>query len=226
MTRKMKLTIVRVPRMGLPSSGTPVTGVRACGSVLFSENDLAEERIDDAEGPVLLHPEDAVAHLTLSDGRRIEREVIAIAISGRAGRRAGRSDEATPEDRKSSKGGNDSSMGLHLMHVEHEPSNIVAPRRTYEALSDWISAAMARDTTLEAAVRAKPETGNLLHQILMHDDSAGTSFEATAVSEFAETVKRAAKCSDDQTMSGLAQELAERLSEFADRHQDVHLTLR
>ena len=70
----MKLDMVRLPLMGLPSAGTKVEATDGDGRPLSDDEAIAASRSE----VVLLHPEEATALLTGEDGRRFERPVQAI----------------------------------------------------------------------------------------------------------------------------------------------------
>ena len=70
----MKLDMVRVPLMGLPSARTKVEATDGDGRPLTDDEAIAASRSE----VVLLHPEEATALLTGDDGQRFERPVRAI----------------------------------------------------------------------------------------------------------------------------------------------------
>ena len=71
----MKLDMVRLPHMGLPSAGTPVTVTDTRGRPITS----AEAAKSDPEATIVLRPEEATALLTTANGTRFElpvREIV------------------------------------------------------------------------------------------------------------------------------------------------------
>lgn len=70
----MKLNMIRLPMMGLPSAETRVTATDGDGRPLSDGEGVRASRTE----VVLQHPEEATALLTGEDGRRFERPVRAI----------------------------------------------------------------------------------------------------------------------------------------------------
>ena len=70
----MKLVMVRLPLMGLPSAGTKVEATDGDGWQLTDDEAIAASK----SAIVLLHPKEATALLTGDDDRRFERPVRAI----------------------------------------------------------------------------------------------------------------------------------------------------
>ena len=82
-------------------------------------------------------------------------------------------------------------MSMQLVHVEQHPTNFSGSRSELEKISNWLNHKIRNDESLDAAVRAEPETVNLLHNILM-DETGMTEYDGASTKQYIELLTRTA----------------------------------